>query len=42
MKMPGDMLPIMLSTGVGMGVLAGVVSGVCFLVFNGISWSRYV
>ncbi|XP_077299079.1 myosin-7a binding protein isoform X2 [Arctopsyche grandis] len=42
MKMTGEMLPMALSTGLGVGVLAGFVSGVCFLVMNGLSWARRV
>ncbi|XP_072947710.1 uncharacterized protein M7BP isoform X2 [Epargyreus clarus] len=29
-----------LTTGVSLGLLAGIVSGVCYLVANGITWSR--
>ncbi|GBP42797.1 hypothetical protein EVAR_83314_1 [Eumeta japonica] len=28
-----------LSTGVSLGLLAGIVSGVCYLVANGLTWS---
>ncbi|KPJ15366.1 hypothetical protein RR48_03156 [Papilio machaon] len=31
-----------LSTGVSLGLLAGIVSGVCYLMANGINWPRYV
>ncbi|KAI8437990.1 hypothetical protein MSG28_010648 [Choristoneura fumiferana] len=31
---------LFLSTGVSLGLLAGIVSGVCYIVANGITWPK--
>lgn len=40
LRMTGEALPLLVGAGLGVGVIAGVVSGVCYLLVNGLGWSR--
>lgn len=42
LKMTAETMPLLVTTGVGVGVLAGVLSGVFYLISNGVTIGRFV
>lgn len=39
--MPPESLPLMVTSGLGIGVFAGVVSGICYVFLQGIRRKRW-